>query len=206
MNPYPNIPPNGYQIIYADPAWAFDNAVTRAAASDHYQVLTIDEIKRLPVGEIAAKDSTLFLWSPGSILPAALSVLEAWGFKYKTIAWAWIKTYKNGKTVNGMGNATRQCCEFVLRGTRGRPRTISHKVSQEIETEVDEVEVIRSIRGEHSAKPPIIRDRIVELLGDLPRVELFARDNVISWASIGNEIDGKDIKIALENIIPWIDF
>jgi N6-adenosine-specific RNA methylase IME4 len=142
--------------------------------------MTISEIKALPVADLADKDCILFLWVTFPLLQEGLDTIKAWGFKYKTLGFSWIKTNtKNNKPFFGIGHYTKSNCEVCLIGVRGKPKIASNKVSS--------VEI--SHRGRHSAKPPIVRDKIVELMGDLPRVELFSRDKVPGWLSWGNEID-----------------
>lgn len=105
--------------------------------------------------------------------------MEAWGFKYKTIGFQWLKKNKKADTFfYGLGRWTRGNTECCLIGVKGKPKRLSNSVSQLI---------IERIQG-HSKKPDVVRDKIVELMGDLPRVELFAREKTEGWDSWGNEI------------------
>lgn len=180
-----------YNIIYADPPWSFktysDKGQDRGAVQ-HYDVMKAEDIKSLPVSSIAAKDCVLFLWVTSPMLELGMEVLKRWGFTYKTVGFAWGKRTKNGKWHMGNGYWTRANIELCLLGTRGHPKRIDASVRQFVEC----------VRHEHSAKPEDVRCRIVQLLGDIPRVELFARERCAGWDAIGDEIDGKDIREVLK--------
>lgn len=176
--PFPN---KKYNIIYADPPWGYQNRGTRAAANKHYDVMTIDDIKKMGVGYaggIAANDCTLFMWATFPMLKEALEVIEAWGFTYKTVAFNWVKQNKSGEGIfMGLGNWTRSNSEICLLAVKGKPKRVSASVRS----------VLISPIERHSRKPDEVRDRIVELMGDLPRIELFARSGADGWDCWGNE-------------------
>lgn len=176
----------GYQIVYADPAWAYDNG-GRGAAENHYPTMSIAEIQALPVRRLAAKDSVLFLWGTWPHLPDVLLTIEKWGFEFKTNAFDWIKYHEeSGKRCFGGGFWTRANTEFCLIGVRGdAPRRQNAAIRQLIETGPEDV--LLAPRQEHSAKPKEARDRIVALMGDLPRIELFARERAEGWDAWGND-------------------
>ena len=177
MIPWP-APGKRYSIIYADPPWSYRNKGTRAAADRHYPTMRIEDIKALPVSEIAADDCALFLWSTFPMLPQAMETIKARGFTYKTLAFCWAKRNRSGHGwFWGLGNWTRSNAEVCLLATKGRPRRASAAVHSLIDAPV----------GRHSAKPPEARKRIVALMGDLPRIELFARDCAPGWDVWGNE-------------------
>lgn len=135
--------------------------------------------------DIAAKDCVLFLWATHPKLPDALEVMQGWGFEFKTVAFTWVKKNPSGVGLHfGLGYWTRQNAEIVLLGTRGKPKRVDNSVFS----------VVVSPRGRHSAKPNIVRERIVDLMGPLPRIELFAREGADGWDCMGNEIDGIGIK------------
>lgn len=176
VNPFPE---KKYAVIYADPPWGYRNRGTRAAAARHYPTMTLADIKALPVADIAAEDCALFLWSTFPMLPEALETIKAWGFQYKTLAFCWVK--RNRKSPGwfwGLGNWTRSNPEVCLLAVRGRPARASASVHSLIEAPV----------GRHSAKPEEARARIVELVGDVPRIELFARERVPGWDAWGDEV------------------
>lgn len=177
-----------YGIIYADPPWAYRNKHCEGSALAHYNTMCLEDICNLPVKEIAAQDCVLFLWTTYPMLPEALRVIEAWGFKYKTIGFAWIKQNRKADSLYmGTGYWTRANSEVCLLAVKGKPKRISASVHS----------VIVSHIREHSKKPDEARQRIVKLMGDLPRIELFARQKADGWDTWGNEIDC-DIKFEEE--------
>ena len=136
---------------------------------------SMEEIKNLPINELADENCALFLWVTFPLLDEQIKMFKEWGFSYKTLGFSWIKTNKNDKKpCFGVGYYTKSNCEVCLLGVKGQMKPVSNKVSS----------VIISERREHSRKPDEIRDKIVELFGDIPRIELFARKK--AW---GNEID-----------------
>lgn len=169
-----------YNIVYADPPWRYQLNKGRGIAENHYPTMSIKEICALPINRITDKDAVLFLWITFPQLPEALKVMESWGFNYKTAAFVWVKQNKSGNGFFfGLGHWTRSNAEICLLGIKGHPRRISNKVFQ----------LIVSPRAEHSKKPEEVRTKIVELMGDLPRVELFARQETPGWDRWGNEVE-----------------
>lgn len=172
-----------YGVILADPPWAYQRKKGQGVAEDHYPTMPLAAIKALPVGELAATDCALFLWATLPMLPEALDVIHAWGFTYKTAAFVWIKTNRRaGTPFWGLGSWTRANAELCLLATKGRPRRQARNVHQ----------VIFAPVGAHSAKPEEARRRIEALLGDIPRVELFARNYALGWDVWGNEVFSLD--------------
>jgi N6-adenosine-specific RNA methylase IME4 len=188
-----------YQIIYCDPPWRFEvwsgeTAVkarvnsngTNVAAGHHYNTMSPQELSELPVAEWCADDCVLFIWICWPILPQALQLIEAWGFTYKTCAFSWMKAHAGQIEMfrddidasMGMGYWTRANSEVCLLATRGKPKRINAGVRQGI------IEP----RREHSRKPDCVPDRIVQLCGDLPRLEMFARTKRDGWDAYGNEV------------------
>ncbi len=167
-------------MIYADPPWRYrDGRRGHGGAEDHYRTCPLEDIKRIPVP--AASDSALFLWTTMPMLPHALEVIRAWGFRYKTVAFCWVKQNRSGRGLfMGLGGWTRANAELCILATRGRPRRLSRRVHS----------VVVSPLQRHSQKPDEVRRRIVELMGDVPRLELFARDRAEGWDAWGNEVDG----------------
>ena len=169
-----------YGIIYADPPWRYDNKGGNGAAENHYTTMNISDIYSLPVADIAAKDSALFLWTTFPLLSEALRVIDAWGFKYKTVAFVWLKQNRKAKTwFHGLGFWTRSNAEVCLLATRGHPKRQDKSVHQLIISPIES----------HSKKPDEARDKIVRLMGDIPRVELFARQATPGWDVWGNEVN-----------------
>lgn len=178
-----------YQIIYADPPWHYRNYADSTASrwvGNKYPVLGVEALCALPIDVLADKDCTLFLWTTPPCLAEAIRVVEAWGFAYKTKAFCWVKqTRKGAGLFTGMGYWTRSNTEDCWLAVRGRPKRLSASVHQ----------VVVSPVQEHSQKPAIVRQRIVQLMGDLPRIELFARQKAEGWDCWGNEVES-DIAIA----------
>ena len=175
-----------YGVILADPPWRFSTWSPKGkgrSADRHYPTMPLAEISALPVADVAARDAVLFLWATVPFLPAALGVMADWGFAYKTVAFVWVKTNRDGETIfNGQGYWTRQNAEFVLFGRRGDSKRVGRDVHS----------VVMSRRREHSRKPDEIAARIERLMGPVavsgPRLELFARTRRPGWDAWGNEV------------------
>lgn len=192
-SPQQNIYPNfdtinrQYNIIYVDPPYSFrvhykDNNGTRNA-NHFYNTMTDQDIIKLPLSKIAAPNCALFLWIPSPNLLLLNDIFTSWGFVFKTIAFTWVKTYPNSTKIRcGMGHYTRAGSESCLLATRGRLKVQNHSVKQ----------VIVAPYTRHSEKPAEIRDRIVQLYGDLPRIELFARTIVSGWDAHGDQLGPTD--------------
>ena len=150
MIPFPN---KKYNIIYTDPPWHFSNwsgKGTVKAPINHYQTMSLKDICKLPVKDVADKDCVLFIWTCDPLLNKVFEVIKCWGFTYKTMGFVWVKINK-------------------------------HKVAK----------TIMARATIHSKKPEIVKDKIVELCGDLPRIELFARNVGLfsdGWDVWGNEV------------------
>ena len=177
-----------YAIIYADPPWRYEQKRLSGAAEHHYKTMSIEDICNLPISKIAAKDSVLFLWATFPQLPEALRVMKAWGFRYKTIGFVWLKKNKKADSwFFGLGFWTRGNCEICLLATRGHPKRKAANIHQFIISPLEA----------HSKKPDIAREKIVALMGDLPRIELFARQPTDGWDIWGNEVENS---IDLESV------
>ena len=167
-----------YNIIYADPAWGYWEGGQKNQ-SLHYQTMTIDEICGLPVQRIADENCILFLWVTYPILRECFKVIEAWGFKYSTAGFIWVKRNKHvDSSFIGCGSWTRANSELCLIATKGNILRLDAGISQIIEAPIEE----------HSKKPRIARELITKLVGELPRIELFSRQNVPGWDRWGNAI------------------
>ena len=182
-----------YNIIYADPPWTFKTYSKKGcehkSAQAHYECMTREDIQKLPIRNIAADDCVLFLWVTFPCIQEGLDLIKAWGFEYKTCGFVWVK--KNKKSDSwfwGMGFWTRSNAEICLIATKGHPKRVSKAVHQVCDARV----------REHSRKPDEVRSRIVELCGDVPRVELFAREKTAGWDVWGNEVES-DIDLYEEN-------
>lgn len=179
-----------YNVIYADPPWRYEQKSLQGAAEKHYPTMSIDELCALPVMSIAAKDCILFLWTTFPMIPEALRLIEAWGFKYKTVAFVWLKQNRKSPTwFYGLGFWTRGNAEICLLAKRGSPKRQSASVHQFIISPIEE----------HSKKPDVTRERIVALMGDVPRIELFARQKTEGWDVWGNEAPGREALPGMES-------
>ncbi|MEK7180274.1 MAG: MT-A70 family methyltransferase [Patescibacteria group bacterium] len=171
-----------YQIILADPPWSYSNGgVPQGGVNAQYKTMSLSQIKALPIGEISATPSVLLLWATFPKLQEALEVIKAWGFEYKTLGFSWLKTNKNGSPFFGIGYYAKSNQEVCLLGVKGNGHSLvkSNAVSSFVSTE----------KTKHSEKPQIVREKIVKLFGDLPRIELFARQKTEGWDVWGNEIE-----------------
>ena len=185
-----------YQIIYADPPWKYKQGKSmgtnfQAAADKHYPCMDYKEICKLPIKNLADEKCILFLWVTFPMLREGLEVIKEWGFEYKTVAFTWLKTYpvKRLDFVFGVGYYTKSNAEVCLLATKGEAHKLvkSNSISQMIITP----------KLKHSEKPQEARDKIIKLVGDLPRIELFARQKIEGWDVWGNEVKSD---IDLENL------
>ena len=175
-------PDKKYNIIYADPAWEYKESGTGSRViSSHYPTMNIDHIKKLPVKNISYNKSILFLWVTFPRLEQGLDVIQSWGFTYYGLGFDWIKTSENGNLSWGMGYYTRQNTEVCLIGVKKKPYRFKPLVRNELSAVIHK-------RLSHSEKPNIFRKKIVNIIGDLPRIELFARQKVDGWDCWGNEV------------------
>ena len=177
-----NFPDKKYNIIYADPPWSFKTYSKKGNKKSplrYYNTMTKAEIDSLPVKDIAEKDCVLFLWVTYPKLLECITTIKEWGFTYKTCAFSWVKRNKKSDGFfTGLGYWTRANNEICLLATKGKPKRISKSVRQIVDTPLEK----------HSKKPDCVRERIVELCGDLPRIELFARQKTDGWDVWGNEV------------------
>ena len=172
-----------YKTIYADPPWQFQNRTGKVAPEhkrlNRYPTMKLEDIMKLPVGDVADEKSHLYLWVPNALLPEGLQVTEAWGFEYKTNL-IWEKTRKDGEPDGrGVGFYFRNVTEILLFGIKGeKNRTLDPGRSQ--------VNLIRAMKKEHSRKPEEFID-LIEKCSNAPYLEVFARGNRDSWDMWGNQ-------------------
>lgn len=170
------LPNKKYNIIYADPPWQYKRNGNHSAESV-YDVMSIEDIKNMPVQDISEDQSHLYLWVTNPFIQEGLDVCKAWGFEYKTLI-TWLKTYKDGTPVMGMGYYFRGCTEHIIFGVKGKKLCENKKTKN----------IIIENTTKHSEKPKNFRETIVECSGDLPRIELFARTEEDGWDSWGYEV------------------
>ncbi len=185
--PFGDIPPRLAGAIYADPPWSYKTwsaKGTGRSAEQHYETMSIDDIKALPVADLAAPDCVLFIWCTWPTLKDGLDVISAWGFEYKTCAFDWMKAsvstidlFPDPKSADmKLGHWTRSNSEPCLLATRGKPKRLNADVRMGI---------IESNR-QHSRKPDTVPARIERLVAG-PYLELFARTTREGWSSWGNQ-------------------
>ncbi len=179
-----NFPDKKYKIIYADPPWEYSSDPKSkrgiwGLAHQQYSTMKMDDLMKLPVNTISDDDCILFLWATFPNLQPALDLINAWGFEFKTVAFVWEKLSKTNNTTKkyGLGWYTRSNCEIVMLGRKGKFDRKSAAVQQ----------IVKSTISKHSQKPDEVRQRILKLCGDLPRIELFARTRVHGWDVWGND-------------------
>lgn len=174
-----------YNIILADPPWSYkvwSNKGAGRSAESHYHTMDAQSIRNMPVKDIVDKNAVLLMWVTYPCLEEGLELIKAWGFKYKTCAFSWVKTNKKNNTpFVGMGYYTRANNEICILATKGKPLQRQSKAVRQV--------ILSPIR-EHSRKPDEVRDRIIDLFGDLPRIELFCRHPEQGWDSMGDELNG----------------
>ena len=188
MKPLPTVE-GGFRCISADPAWRHvsrsPKGQTSRSPSHHYPTMALEEIKALPVREVAARSCHLFLWTTWPHLAQALEVIPAWGFTYSTGFLTWVKL--NPRAADemflvpahfhvGMGYTSRKNTEILLLGRRGAPKRNSKSIR----------ELMIAARRQHSRKPDEAVARI-EAYCDGPRLELFARESRPGWSTWGLE-------------------
>ncbi len=168
-----------YNIIYADPPWPYNRSWVQGGVNKHYPTMSIEELCALPVNSLADKNCLLFLWATFPKLPDAIRLIKEWGFTYKSVAFVWLKkTPKSDKWHYGLGFWTRGNAEVCLLATKGHPKRAAKNIHQFIISPIEQ----------HSKKPDITRTKIIALAGDLPRIELFARQTPDGWDIWGNEV------------------
>lgn len=173
-----------YEIILADPPWSYgDKAMNRGGAERHYRTTSNGTLASMNIP--VADNAVLFMWATMPQLPAAIELMQQWGFTYKTVAFVWVKANKKqtDSPFWGMGNWTRANAELCLLGIKGKPVRQGKGVHQLIV----EPEILTDPIMQHSRKPAIVRDKIIELMGDLPRLEMFARESTPGWDTFGDE-------------------
>lgn len=161
-----------YSIIYADPPWSYRDKGSNGSVSKVYNTMSVQEICRIPVQKISNDNSILFIWGTYPNLPEVFKVIDSWGFTYKTLGFQWIKQNRTNPGIYfGLGHWTRANTEPLFIATKGHISRVRSDISQ----------VVMANIGSNSEKPSIFREKILELMGDLPRIELFARHRVCGW-------------------------
>ena len=183
--PFGDLRPLSYSLILADPPWRFRTWGEHNQAkspSKHYDLMTMDDMKALPVNQLAADDCALVMWAVQAMIPEALALMDAWGFKYKTMG-AWAKQSSTGeKWAFGTGYLYRCAAEFFIVGTIGKPQVGARNIRNLI---------VAPVR-EHSRKPDQMHGDLERLFPCVRRAELFARQSRPGWDCWGNQADKFD--------------
>jgi len=177
--------PQKYGAIYADPAWqwtTWSDKGKKKSPDAHYQCMSLDDIKALPVADWALPDCALFLWAVDAMIPQALETIAAWGFEYKTVGFYWRKLTSKDNEFFGQGYWTRGNPECCFLATRGHPKRLSRAVRK----------LVNARRGAHSEKPGEVRRRIEKLVPG-PYLELFARHDDSGWDCAGNQAGEREV-------------
>lgn len=190
-----------YNIIYADPPWHYNSKSIKINGNDwkllnHYPTMKTEEICTLDIKNILSNDACCFMWVTDSHLEDGLKVMKSWGFKYKTIAFVWVKENKNKKIITNAAPWTIKSCEICLFWTKWA--MTKYKLKNNVK------QLIIAERTKHSKKPLEAINRINELFWDLPKIELFCRAPQEWWDVWGNEIENTYTIQDKTNII-WID-
>ena len=169
---------NKYQIIYADPPWKYKTNWGNGSNEHTYKTMDFEDICMLPVAEITDREAHLYLWVTNPFIKQGLELCSRWGFEYKTLI-TWIKTYNDGSPEMGMGYYFRSCTEHIIFGVKGKKKILNKTTRN----------MFLSVNPKlHSEKPSSTRDMIVRCSGDVPRIELFARQKSAGWDYWGNEV------------------
>lgn len=177
-----------YDIVYADPPWPmFGDPNKDAAAGKHYELMDMKSIKMLPVKSLFRdqKKGVAFVWATSPRMDLAVDAIRAWGLHYRGVAFVWVKTRKDGGIIHGQGvrptvtKPTTEMCLVATTNKKGRPfPLLSEKVPQ----------VVLAPREGHSVKPVVFRQHILDLYGDRPAIELFARNRAHGFDAWGKEV------------------
>lgn len=172
-----------YELIYLDPPWSYrDKAHAGERGAFHkYELMTFSEIVDMPIGNIMADNCLIAMWWTGPLAREAFEVIDAWGLELINMTgFTWHKLTKHGKDHFGMGHFTRGNCENVLFARKGKPKRANAGVRQ----------IIHAKHRGHSRKPDEVRKALEVLMGDVPRLEMFARGSVEGWDTWGYEAEG----------------
>ncbi|MGI9567066.1 MAG: MT-A70 family methyltransferase [Nitrosopumilus sp.] len=177
-----------YPLLYLDPSWPYNKySNTKIDVGDKkrritpYRPMSIEDLKKLPIPEISEKNSVLLMWATGPHNNSAIEVMKAWGFEYVTWQYSWLKRTKNTYSFHrGYGHYTQSNLEVCLLGKKGKGlKVLRHDIPQAYD----------GPPGEHSEKPDIFRQRTIQMFGDIPRLEGFARIKPHGWDAVGDEIE-----------------
>lgn len=196
-----------YRVLYADPPWNYPSlkGVTQmkdgsyasrnpCGADAHYDLMTDQDLLNLSVADIAHQDSAIFLWATCPRLDFAIDVMKSWGFHYRGIAYVWVKVNLDGTPMGAKGpppSFVKPTTEMLLVGSTKKKGRVFPLMDYK------QRQVVFEPRGKHSAKPPVFRKNIEDLVGDVSKIELFARTRTPGWDAWGDEVQS-DIKLEIK--------
>jgi N6-adenosine-specific RNA methylase IME4 len=184
-------------IVYADPPWKYSierhpkgEIGMNGLANHHYPTMALTDLKQIRVQDIVSDNALMFMWSTGPQMLNSIELMKSWGFSYKTVFMVWAKTHKGKINSNRLGFYTRQCCEYVLLGSRGGG-VLKYKDPTYRKATAN---IFRKDSKRHSSKPRFVRKLIDRMFLNVPKIELFARDTPKpkKWDYWGNEVEKTD--------------
>lgn len=191
MSLYAPLPPGPYEVVLADPPWSYTGAPDKwGAAAKFYNTLSVDDLAKLPVRDVMASCSVLFLWATCPKLDSAIDLIRRWDLHYRGVAFVWVKTARDGRPIGAQGvrpSITKPLTEMVLAAStvqKGRPLPLA---SESI------CQTVFAPRTDHSAKPVAVQDSIEMMYPDFRKIELFARSRREGWDAWGDEIGESDV-------------
>ena len=186
MSAFVGLPDKRYEVVYLDPPWSYDSGLGfMGAAANHYQTASDEDLLAFPLKTLLADRAVVFMWATCPRLDFAIDCLRSWGLHYRGVASVWVKTNKDGTPMGAAGvrpTLVKPTTELLLAATTNRKGRVFPLLTEAMR------QVVLAPRGRHSEKPAVFRDRIVELVGDRPRIELFARMTAPGWDCWGNEV------------------
>jgi len=187
-NDFNDLVGQNYSIILADPPWLYyGDANKDQAAGKHYNCMSVKELSALPVKDIAAKSAVLYMWTTGPKLEESITLMNNWGFHFRTVAHVWVKTNSAGRVIHAQGvrpSFVKQNAEYILVGsTKKKGRTLSL-----LSESIPQIVLSQRPLNMHSRKPDVFRTLIEQTFGDVKRVELFCRYPALGWDSWGNQV------------------
>lgn len=189
-----------FDLLYIDCPWSYHGSKTKdAAAGKHYDLMTQEDLKALPITDVLNKRAAVLMWATGPKLHYAIELLEAWGLHYRGVAFVWVKTRQDGAIIHGQGvppTFTKPTTEFVLLAT-------TKKTGRMIKLQkFNTPQVVLAPRGRHSEKPEVFRQHIEATFSPgFSKLEIFARKETPGWVCLGNEVgEKKDIRVSLEEL------
>lgn len=198
-------------LLYADPPWLYSGDPNKmGAAGKHYAMMSQDELAALPIRELLADKGALLLWTTGPRMPEAIDLIRRWGLHYRNVAYVWVKTNLEGDVIGAQGppaTFVKQNAEYVLFASVEDPveyvlLATSNKAGRPFKIQdFAQAQMVFARKKGHSVKPKAIHKRIEKICGDVPKLELFGREKREGWTVLGNEIDGKDIAMAIQEFL-----